>query len=375
MTKTDREIAIERCKVLQLIIEITKASKIDSTFVSAFLDGYEYKDLLDFPLSSIHGSFLLTGTKSGRLSSRSPNMQNLPSTGSKYAKRVKECFQAPPGWVMLGVDFDSLEDKISALTSRDSNKLKVYTDGYDGHCLRAYAYFGENMPDIDPKSVSSINSIKKLYPDFRQDSKQPTFLLTYDGTYIGIQKQCGFSKEKSLKIESHYHTLYVESDEWKAKKIKQASKDGYVEVAFGLRVRTPLLAKTVLNTTKTPFNAQKEARTAGNALGQSYCMLNTRAALEFMERVENSPYKDKIKLIGLIHDACYFIVKEELDVLHWVNKNFPECMAWDGLPEIQHPVVKLSGALDIFYPSWANEIGVPNNATKEEILAICRSNS
>ncbi len=43
---------------------------------------------------------------------------------------------------------DSLESKINALLTRDENQLKVYTDGYDGHALRAFAYFSEQMPDI-----------------------------------------------------------------------------------------------------------------------------------------------------------------------------------------------------------------------------------
>ena len=266
MSRSERDIAIEQCKILKDIIQLTKISKIQNTFVKAFKEGYKYPD--EDNLTSLHGSFLLTGTKSGRLSSREPNMQNLPSTGTPLAKKVKECFVAPKGWIMVGADFDSLEDRISALTTKDTNKLKVYTDGYDGHCLRAYAYFGDQMPDIDPNSVDSINSIKKKYPRFRQDSKVPTFLLTYDGTYHGIKKQCGFDEDKSLSIEKNYHTLYVESDEWKKERIKQAAQDGYVEVAFGLRLRTPLLKRTVLNTNKTPYEAQKEGRTAGNALGQ-----------------------------------------------------------------------------------------------------------
>ena len=49
-----------------------------------------------------------------------------------------------------------VEDRISALTTKDTNKCKVYTEGYDGHCLRAYNYFGEKMPDIKtvPESTS-----------------------------------------------------------------------------------------------------------------------------------------------------------------------------------------------------------------------------
>ena len=52
------------------------------------------------------------------------------------------------------------------------------TAGYDGHCLRAYSYFKERMPDIDPSSVNSINSIKSRYKEARQESKAPTFALT-----------------------------------------------------------------------------------------------------------------------------------------------------------------------------------------------------
>jgi DNA polymerase-1 len=136
-------------KFLNTLIEYKASAIILSTFLPAFLkakqgiDGWHY----------LFGSFRLGGTASGRLSSNNPNMQNIPASGStkaksRLAKLIKECFEAPPGWLFVGLDFDSLEDKISAVTTRDPEKIKVYTDGYDGHCLRAFAYFGEHMPDI-----------------------------------------------------------------------------------------------------------------------------------------------------------------------------------------------------------------------------------
>lgn len=358
----------QQYEIIKSLLELAQVSKIKNTFFKAFKEGKKV-DIFAF----LHGNFNATGTKSGRLSSSDPNLQNLPATGSKYAKMVKECFVAPMGWLMVGADFDSLEDKISALQTKDPNKLKVYTDGYDGHCLRAFSYFPDRISGIDPTSVSSINSIAKLFPSERQDSKGPTFLLTYGGTHHGMMKQFGLTKEVSQQIEANYHELYKASDEWVAAKVKEASKKGYVEVAFGLRLRTPLLARTDLGKSYTPYEAQKEARTAGNALGQSYCMLNNRAAIEFMDRVDKSPYRLDIKMICLIHDAIYLIVRDDLDVVHWVNTNLPDCMSWQNLPDIQHPTVKLSGSLDIFYPSWANPIGIPKGATKEEIQTICRN--
>ena len=75
------------------------------------------------------------------------NLQNLPS-GSVFGKLIKNCFESEKGWLFVGSDMDSLESKINALLTRDENQMSVYTDGFDGHCLRSFFYFREQMPDI-----------------------------------------------------------------------------------------------------------------------------------------------------------------------------------------------------------------------------------
>ncbi len=189
--ETDKE-------MFECLIELAQVAILIDNFVVNFEkavrgpDGHYY----------IFGNFNLGGTVSGRLSSSSPNLQNLPSGGkNKYAKLLKACFAAPkrhwrvytqrslpigidgnyleeyghyvcrelsykdvkairargfrvvefPGWIFCGADFASLEDRISALTTKDSNKLRVYTDGYCGHSLRAYAYFPDRLPDIQKR--------------------------------------------------------------------------------------------------------------------------------------------------------------------------------------------------------------------------------
>jgi DNA polymerase-1 len=153
--------------LLDGLIDYKAVAKILQDFIPAFKnaalgpDGWHY----------LFGNFNLGGTISGRLSSSNPNLQNLPanvymtlsaallarfpqlqpymSKGElSLGKLIKSCFEAPPGWIFGGLDFASLEDKISALTTKDPNKLKVYTDGYDGHSLRAFAYFRDQMMDI-----------------------------------------------------------------------------------------------------------------------------------------------------------------------------------------------------------------------------------
>jgi DNA polymerase-1 len=242
------------------------------------------------------------------------------------------------------------------------------TDGYDGHCLRAYSYFGEDMPDINPDSVDSINSIAVKYKALRQDSKTPTFLLTYGGTWIGIVGQCGFPETKARKIEARYHELYVESDEWIQARLDEASKVGYVTGAFGLRVRTPLLKQVIRGTNHTPYEAEKEGRTAGNALGQSWCLLNTRASVEFMRGVRNSKYRNSIRPIAHIHDAQYMIIPDDLETLLYVNKHLVKAVEWQDHPAITHDRVKLGGEVSVFWPSWAQEAVIPNGANKVVVL-------
>lgn len=354
-------------ELLQALIDYGKVTKILSTFIPAFENGVLKTDGRMY----LHGSFNLGGTVSGRLSSSDPNMQNLPA-GSEYGKVIKACFKGPDGWLFCGADFSSLEDYISALTTKDPNKLAVYEKGFDGHCLRAAYYFRDQCPEIDLEDPNSVNSIKKKYPELRQDSKAPTFLLTYGGTYHGMMSNLGWDMEKSKAIEKGYHDLYKVSDDYVQSRLQQASKDGYVEVAFGLRVRTPLLKQVMFGSSKMPYEAAAEGRTAGNALGQSYGLLNNRAAVDFMKKVWVSKHRHDIKPVGMIHDSIYLLIKDDAETMEWANRELIVSMKWQELPEIQHTVVKLSANLDVFWPDWSNAITLQNGATAEEIQVLAK---
>lgn len=356
--------------VINALIGYGAAVKILNTFIPAFENAIDKGDGIWW----LHGSFNLGGTVSGRLSSSDPNLQNIPAN-SVYGKLIKECFAGPAGWLFCGADFNSLEDYISALTTKDPNKLKVYLDGFDGHCLRAAYYYGDELPGIDVNDPKSVNALKdKEHPKhhLRQDSKTPTFALTYQGTYHTLMVNEGWSEEKARRIEGAYHELYKASDDYIQNRLKQATKDGFVTVAFGLRLRTPLLGQVVWGA-RMPYEASAEGRTAGNAMGQSYGLLNNRAAVDFWKKVWASKYRYDILPCALIHDAIYALIRDNLEVVEWANRELIKSMQWQELPEIQHPTVKLGAALDIFWPSWAKATTLPNDATKETIAEMCQA--
>ena len=356
----------EALYILNNLRDYAGVAKVLTAFIPVFKEAPQAPDGMHY----LFGTFKLCGTVSGRLSSKQPNLQQIPS-GSTYAKVIKKCFVAPKGYLFIGADSASLEDRIDTVLTQDPNKRKVYTQGYDGHCLRAFFYFNDQITGLTD-SVEDVNSMKDLYPDLRQDSKAPTFALTYDGTYRTLMTNLGWSEEKSLSVVNNYDMMYQVSRQWKRDRLAECVKQGFATVAFGLRVRTPLLKKSLLGTRVTTSQAAAESRTVGNAMGQSYGLLNSRSGNEFMELVRNDPEKRLlIKPSMQIHDAQYYYVKDDIDLMKWVNDEIPRCMSWQELEPIKDPEIPLPAEVDIQYPTWKDVMTIPNGASKQEIIDIC----
>ena len=112
-------------------------------------------------------------------------------------------------------------------------------------------------------------------------------------------KNCGFDERTAKRIETSYHELYAESNTWVQNKIELASQQGYLTVALGLKVRTPLLKGQSY-----PFKssaAQAQMRTVGNALGQGWGILNDRAMNEVMIKVRELGLEKDILPVSKIH--------------------------------------------------------------------------
>lgn len=219
-------------------------------------------------------------------------------------------------------------------------------------------------------NVRNINSIQDKYKPVRQASKPCSFALQYAGTWVTLHKNAGFTAEDAKSIVANYDKLYVVSQHVTQAKLDIASKTGYVVAAFGLRVRTPLLKQVVRGNSRTPYEATAEGRSAGNALSQSWCLLNSRASTEFMGKVRKSKHRLDIRPCAHIHDAQYLLIRDNIKTLMYTNEHLVQAVEWQDHPDIWHEQVKLGGELSIFWPSWKNEIGIPKGATEQEIFTI-----
>lgn len=225
---------------------------------------------------------------------------------------------------------------------------------------------------VEEFNREQLKKFKSVYKDLRQLSKRVTFALQYGGQENTLEKNCGFSHQDAAEIVANYKKLYAVSEAEKLAHVRLAEKVGFVTGAFGLKVRTPLLKQTITNLKVTPKEAEAERRTATNARFQSYGLLNTRAGIEFNNEVRNSPFKFDIRPVAHIHDAQYFLVRDNEETILWANEHLVKAVEWQEDPAIYHPQVKLGGEFSIFWPNWSSELSLPNKLNKIELTNLSK---
>jgi DNA polymerase-1 len=230
--------------------------------------------------------------------------------------------------------------------------------------MNTAAMFREELEErgifIDMEDPVSINRIKDEAPDLRNGSKRYTFGLQYGCGPSKIQSMLKGSRDRADGIYTAFHSLYSGLAEFASRNELEAKKNGYVELAFGLKLKTPRIHSKDMGV------QSAEGRSSSNAKTQSYGMLMNRAFIELLQRLKKSKYRIGIKVINCVHDATYFLVREDPETIEWLNINLVECMAWRDDVVLRDAPIPLTAELDIGR-DWAHVITLPNNVSTEHI--------
>jgi DNA polymerase-1 len=283
----------------------------------------------------------------------------MPSTKSIYAKPLKKCIVAPPGYLIWTIDYSALEDRVIANLSGDINKQNIFLEGLDGHSLNACGYYKDKLVPLLGVNTDNVKYVKafmekvdegdKVFKGIRQDSKPPTFKLAYGG-YPDSHKGGVITQE----IFDNYHTLlYPGISKFREEKIlPQAKRDGYIHMGLGCRMYVD--------------DVDKDARTVFNSASQFWSILTLISLHRLNNEIVVTKQEEDIQANATIYDAIYGLVKADPKSIKWLNDTICPIMEEDFLED---QVVHNSANLEIGL-SWADLTELEHNATIEQIQEV-----
>ena len=199
--------------VPKMILEFREMAKLQSTYV-------ETLPKLTDSRGRIHTSFVQTGTATGRLSCRDPNLQNIP-VRNEAGRRIRQAFTAPEGKVLISADYSQIELVVLAHLSGDPNMSKAFIDGTDVHKATAALIFG-----VSPDAVT---------PEMRRTAKTINFGVIYGMSAFSLAKDLGISRTQAQNFIDMYFRTYSGVSSFMSGVISKAEESGYVETMFGRR--------------------------------------------------------------------------------------------------------------------------------------------
>jgi DNA polymerase-1 len=201
--------------VPRMVLEYRQLAKLKSTYVDAL------PALLNPCTRRLHTTFDQTNTATGRLSSKNPNLQNIPIR-TELGREIRAAFIAEPGNVLLSADYSQVELRLLAHFSGDPLLLEAFQRGDDIHTLTASQVFG-----VPPLMVT---------PEHRRRAKAINFGIPYGLSPFGLAQQLGIEKSEARQFIDAYFERYRGVRAWLDGTLEQARREQKVSTLFG-RVR------------------------------------------------------------------------------------------------------------------------------------------
>ena len=205
--------------VVEMVLQYRTLAKLNSTYCEGLL-----KVIGDD--GRIHSSFNQTETRTGRISSTEPNLQNIP-VRTELGREMRRFFCAREGWVLVDADYSQIELRVLAHIAHDKNMIEAFKNNEDIHAITASQVFG--MP------------LEMVTPIMRSRAKAVNFGIVYGIGAFSLAKDIGVSNKEASTYIKNYLAHYSGVDEYMKNVVEKAKQDGYVETMFGRRRYLPEL--------------------------------------------------------------------------------------------------------------------------------------
>lgn len=265
-------------EIIDLITEYRELAKLKNTYIDAL-------PKLIAADGRLHTSFDQLGTTTGRLSSRNPNLQNIP-VKTEIGREIRKAFVAEKGQKLLAADYSQIELRIVADMAHDENMIEFFWENKDIHTLTAAEVF----------AVAQENVTKGM----RQAAKVLNFGVIYGMSMHGFAQAAGVELALAKNFIAKYFAEFPGVAHYVERTKKEAAKNGYVETLFGRKRFIPEINSSAWN-----------LRAAAERMAINMPIQGTAADLIKMAMVEIAKHPAlNDKLLLQVHDELIFEVPE-----------------------------------------------------------------
>lgn len=309
------------------LMELRSLLKLNSTYIVSMWDKLSSDN-------KIHGSFLLHGTVTGRLSSRDPNLQNIPRTNTNNdIKPMFICPKLPRPKLMLQLDYSQAELRVLAYLAKEPTMLHWFAIGRDIHTSTCCKSYNVDYDEINAILESEDHPDKKLWGLRRKKAKTTNFGIAYEQgpkklaeklTENGVPT----TEDEAKEILKEWFKDFPNVKKYIKSQHKLVHKQGYVESLFGRKRRLDDLLYS--------GNKWKEAeaeRVSVNAPIQSSASdFALFSSVLIREAKLKGELPDSLEQFGTVHDSLlYYLYPEDIHtvvpILRKICKN-PETLKW-----------------------------------------------
>ena len=200
------------------VLEWRSLAKLKGTYVDAL------PQLVNPETGRLHTSFAQAVAATGRLSSRDPNLQNIPIR-TAVGREIRGAFIAPPGFVLISADYSQIELRVLAHLSGDANLIGAFERGEDIHDRTAAKVFGTDS-GLDPHEL-------------RRRAKIVNYALLYGKTAFTLSKDIGVAPKDAQRFIDAYFAGFPAVRTYLERTLETARETGVVTTMFGRRRRVP----------------------------------------------------------------------------------------------------------------------------------------
>ena len=211
--------------IVDEVLEYRMLTKLKSTYADGLLKVISED-------GRIHTSFQMTVTDTGRLSSREPNLQNIPIR-KKLGAQIRGMFVASPGKVLVDADYSQIELRLLAHISDDKTMQEAFLSGEDFHAVTASQVFDTPLAEVTPT--------------LRSRAKAVNFGIVYGISAFSLAQDIGVWPNEAKAYMEAYLSKYHGVRDYMEHIKEQARADGYVTTLYGRRREMPELKSSNFN--------------------------------------------------------------------------------------------------------------------------------